>query len=142
MQDAEWLFFFYMPVTYFFTLRTLFIPEAYPLVLLPFTGIVCLSLGVIEGIRKRHAKLFWFLMSPLLTQVATTILVLHREQVITFAASMILSILLVAQFVLLSFMTYRFAGMRRPAALLSVFGISFAMVSAFMAGMLFAETWP
>ena len=72
----------------------------------------------------------------------TTILVVNRDQVINFAASVIFSILLVAQLVLLSFLTYRFAGMRRPAALLSVFGISFAATSAFMAGMLYAETWP
>lgn len=104
-------------------------------------GAIGLLLGVALGIRRREARLLWFLLSPTLSQVYLVVAGLFRGQLSGGPLALVFGIFMAAQLVLLSVLLFRLCGARLPGAALSVFGISYALFAAFVAGMSFADDW-
>ncbi len=164
MQNALWLS-FALPSWYFSTLLALFNPGTAIISAVVWIGTLCLVAAVVLGIRRRLPVLFWFGLSPLMSQILVAVAGLYRGQVPDPQATWILLGFLTLQGVFLSglLMGIVFTQVRArqspeapvsptnrpapaggallPAALLDIFCITYALFAAFIAGMAFQDVW-
>ena len=140
MGNAIWLF-LVTPVWYLSALATLLVPGDRIFGLVALVGLLGLFLGTVLGVKRRQAKLLWFLLSPLLSQVYVALAGLLRGALASDPATLAFWIFMALQLALLSFLLFRFRDARLPGAALSLFGISYALFAAFFAAMSFTDTW-
>lgn len=140
MGNAVWLF-LATPVWYFSALGTLFEPGSRIFGLVTLAGLLGLLLGTVLGIKRRQARLLWFLLSPLLSQVYVAFAGLLRGALAQGPSTLAFWAFMALQLALLSFLLFRFRGARLPGAALSLFGISYGLFAAFVAAMSFTDTW-
>ena len=114
------------------------------LTLIPAIGLLSLALGVITGAIKRRRDLLWFLLPSALSQGLVAIAGIMRGQVpysgITALTVGILTFM-AAQFIICGYLIYRVKGARVSATALSVFSVTYATFSVFVAGMSFTDNW-
>lgn len=140
LGNAIWLF-LSTPYWFFSFLGVVLKPDAFVFGLISWSGTIGLLAGVLLGIRGRHSRLLWFAISPLLSQLLVVAAGLARGQVPGDPASWINGAFLVMQAGFLAFLVFRFRGLRAPAISLAVFGLSYALFAAFIAGMAFTDDW-
>ncbi len=140
MGNAIWLF-LATPVWYLSALATLLVPGDRIFGLVALVGLLGLVLGTVLGIKRRQAKLLWFLLSPLLSQVYVAFAGLLRGALASDPATLAFWIFMALQLAMLSFLLFRCRDARLPGAALSLFGISYALFAAFFAAMSFTDTW-
>lgn len=130
-----------LPKTFFSALAAVNTSDVAIVGLVSWTGTVGLAVGTIEGIRRRQSKLLWLSLSPLLSHVLIASAFLLQGQVHGRLVSWTSWTFLAFQIVLLSFLVFRFKGARVPAVSLSIFGMTYALFSAFISTMAFTDTW-
>jgi hypothetical protein len=130
-----------LPKTFFSALAAIHTSGVAVVGLVSWTGTIGLAVGMIEGIRRRQAKLLWLSLSPLLSHVLIASAFLLQGQIHGKLVSWITWPFLAFQMALLSFLVFRFKGARVPAVSLSIFGMTYALFSAFISTMAFTDTW-
>ncbi len=111
------------------------------LVLVPFTGMAALIAGVILWLRNRRKELLLFLASPLASLLLVFASGVFRGEFRGDAAMPILIAFLIAQAAFLCFALYRCREAWRTAGLLAYGFAAYALFSALIAAMAFADQW-
>lgn len=112
------------------------------LTLIPAIGLLSLTLGVIFGTIKRRRELLWFMLPFALSEGLVAIAGMMRGQV-PGSAELTVVILgfMATQLVVSGYLIYRIKGARISATALSMFSLSYAAFSIFVAGMSFTDNW-
>ena len=84
---------------------------------------------------ERSVALCWFVISPVLSHILVGVALLLVGRVQDPSVLWILSGFLLVQVAILAFLVIRLKGVRLPAISLSVFGISYALFSAYVGGL-------
>ena len=138
MNNALWLL-LVVPQWYFQSARA-FIGEPDPLTSVPCLGAGALAAGLLLGIFRRDGTLFWALVPFLLTELLVAVAGFFRGGLPQGVGPLLLAFLFLVALVA-GWTFYRARHSRLAASLLGLFGISYALFGAFVAGMAFSDNW-
>jgi hypothetical protein len=142
MENAVWLF-WAVPAWYFSTLLMPF--GAGALSAIPASGVVCLVIGAIWGIKNQKTHLLIFFLLVVASQILVVAAGFSRGSLRGAANQLILQTLLgtflLLQIVIAGYFVWRLKGARWPAAALAIFTSSYAAFGAFIAAMAFSDDW-
>lgn len=116
-------------------------PGAPVLQIVPWAGVIGLCVGLAWGTVKQQAALCRLAVSPVLSHAMVGIAFLFAGQMELSISYWLTSGFLLVQLAILSFLVFRFKGMRIPAVSLSIFGMSYALFAAYVGGMALTNTW-
>ncbi|MEP7241753.1 MAG: hypothetical protein ABI697_12780 [Devosia sp.] len=141
--NALWLL-LALPQWYFESVILLFANPGYalqPLAVLPAAGAVCLVAGIILAlVRGRPRLLLLFALPVVLGEWLVATAGFFRGQFKTGSEWLLLPFLAVVVALVL-FLVIRARGARLPAILLGAFGLTYALLGSFIAGMAFTDVW-
>lgn len=109
------------------------------LILIPTIGTLCLIAGLAIMIWKRTWRVAWLALSLLLSEILVFASGIWRGQLQH--CNPVLLAFLILQGAVLLYLIFRLKGARLSAAPLAVFAFSFALMTAGMAEMSFADNW-
>lgn len=138
MNNALWLF-FALPRWYFESFQ---ISQDSILTAIPSSGIAALVLGAIISFwGRRNLNLLWIMASIATSQAYVAIAGLFRGQMSAGSNDWPFFCMAFTQLVILAVLLWRSRGNRIAAAFLSWFGITYALVAAFIGRMAFIDAW-